>query len=134
VLIGPDGHLRVMDFGVAGGHADQGEPGLYQPPEQFYQNPPDQTADVYAVGGILYQLLSGHAPFRVGTPDLEARIRNGDFAPLATLAPGLPPGLVDVVRGMMATQVPQRLQTAAGARERLLGYASATSGASSSVE
>ena len=61
-----DGHVRVLDFGLSTsekmGSDSVGTP-LYMAPELFEEHDYSQAADLYAVGVILYQLLTGQHPF-----------------------------------------------------------------------
>src|SRR5437016_11696141 len=75
VLIGPEGRLKVTDFGIARSGASQmTEVGSiigtaqYLSPEQARGSPVDQTSDLYSVGVVLYELLTGQVPFTGDTP------------------------------------------------------------------
>jgi serine/threonine-protein kinase len=79
ILLDADGHPRVTDFGLAKrieGGADLTATGQiigtpnYMPPEQAAGKSDEiyRTADVYALGGILYALLTGRPPFQAATP------------------------------------------------------------------
>jgi eukaryotic-like serine/threonine-protein kinase len=70
LLIGPDGRLKLGDFGLArldgaGAGVSHGTPN-YMAPEQMRQRA-DSRSDIYAAGVVLYQLLTGVRPFS-GTP------------------------------------------------------------------
>ena len=76
VLIGQDGTAKVTDFGVARGEllatmtatgAVIGTP-HYMSPEQARGDRADARSDVYALGCVLYQMLTGEVPFRGDTP------------------------------------------------------------------
>jgi serine/threonine protein kinase/tetratricopeptide (TPR) repeat protein len=66
VLVTQNGLLKVLDFGIA---AEVGQEEvtagtlLYMAPEVLAGNPPQRSSDLYAVGVMLYELLSGHHPF-----------------------------------------------------------------------
>jgi serine/threonine protein kinase len=70
LLINDDGRIKISDFGIA--HLDtssltqvgeiMGSPG-YMSPEQFTGDEPDSRTDIYAVGVIAYELLTGRKPF-----------------------------------------------------------------------
>lgn len=69
IMVQPDGRLKLIDFGIAryfkpGQTRDTvplGTPG-YAPPEQHGQGQADPRSDVYALGAVLHQLLTGHDP------------------------------------------------------------------------
>lgn len=75
VMVGPDGQIRLIDFGISrffkpGQTRDTWNMGTagYAPPEQFGQRQTDVRSDVYALGAMAHQLLSGrdpsHKPFQ----------------------------------------------------------------------
>jgi serine/threonine-protein kinase len=75
VLVDADGRLKVTDFGIARAGASQmTEAGSiigtaqYLSPEQAKGAPVDQTSDLYSVGVVLYELLTGVVPFSGDTP------------------------------------------------------------------
>ncbi len=79
IMVGPDGQPRVTDFGLAKLLVEDatltqtgavlGSPG-YMPPEQALGRAAEISvrSDVYALGGILYELITGRPPFRAATP------------------------------------------------------------------
>jgi eukaryotic-like serine/threonine-protein kinase len=97
---------KVIDFGVAKlrDGAELSEEGTligtlgYMAPEQLTdQKELDARADIYALGVILYQALSGRPPHLCNRSELLYRIVSVDPRPLAELCPDLPRGLTQVV-------------------------------------
>ena len=76
VLVAEDGHLKVTDFGIAraGAESDMTEAGSvigtaqYLSPEQARGDEVTAASDCYAVGIVLYEMLTGRVPFDGGPP------------------------------------------------------------------
>ncbi|MCX5745568.1 MAG: serine/threonine-protein kinase, partial [Proteobacteria bacterium] len=85
----------------------------YMPAEQALADAVDERADVYALGAMLYHVLSGAAPY-VGTSAAEILylVANDPAPPLAARAPGVPPDLVAIVEKAMARSADDRYPTA----------------------
>ncbi len=143
ILINEDGRIKVSDFGIARVDANQftevgevvGTP-YYMSPEQVLGGPIDQRADLYAVGIICYQLLTGRRPF-AGTP-MEVMQQVIDFMPVdpSRLNPDLPRDLDRVMRIMLAKRPEDRFQSARELADRLrqtLDVALAPAGAAAST-
>ena len=68
ILIDRDGHLRLVDFGIAksldtvGGDTEQPFSPAYSSPEQALREPVSTATDVFALGLLLYELLTGNLP------------------------------------------------------------------------
>ena len=137
----PGGRVRLLDFGLArsgGGveallpESDAGEPGLtevgamlgtpaYMAPEQLSGGHADARTDLFSLGAVLYQMLTGRLPFRGPTlGELTAEICAGAYQPVAELAPDAPPELVRLIDRLLAADPAARPQTAAGVADELL--------------
>ena len=128
VLMAPDGSAKVADFGIAkavdddetatrqmdlttAGHT----PGTvaYMAPERLAGQPATVQSDIYSVGVVLYESLTGTRPFAAATP--IAIIRAIDQArptPLHECCPGLDPVLVAAVERAMAKKPEDRFASA----------------------
>jgi Tol biopolymer transport system component len=145
-IIISDNHALVLDFGVskavtsAAGESDSaiitslgvaiGTP-AYMAPEQAIADPAvDHRADIYSLGLVAYELLTGKSPFGGMAPQqtLAAQIHNKP-APISELRRELPPGLEAVIMRCLAKNPADRWQTAAELYSALEPYAN-PSGAS----
>jgi WD40 repeat protein len=89
-------------------------------PEQARGEVVDERADVYAIGAVLYELLAGKAPHADETPQAVIdRLLAGPPAPLAEVAPGAPPELVDIVCKAMARNPADRYANGSALAEDL---------------
>lgn len=122
ILIGTDGRAYLTDFGLTKQAA--GEAGLtragtvlgtldYIAPEQLEGRPIDARADVYALGCVFYQALTGRVPFPRDSDAAKMWAHVRQPAPrLAEVAPDLPRELEDVVAKAMAKDPGERYATA----------------------
>lgn len=122
ILINEAGLTKVVDFGIAaaGGNADTrltrtgmvvGTP-TYLAPEQVQGKPIDQRTDIYSMGILMYQMLSGSPPYK--GPDaisLMYQHVQGNATPLHIVNPDIPKTLSAVVHKAMAVDPAKRYQT-----------------------
>jgi serine/threonine-protein kinase len=112
VMLLPGGEPKLFDFGIAKvadapGHwsiAGQlvGTP-LYMSPEQAMGERVDARSDVFALGAVLYFLITGRAPFAAATiPHILLRVLNDDPPPASLLVSGVPEGVEYVLARAMA--------------------------------
>jgi serine/threonine protein kinase len=101
ILVSTDGEVKLVDFGIARATEHTAErPGQvqgklsYMSPEQASGAPIDARADLFSLGVVLYELLTGARPFD-GRSDQDtlSRVKAAAFAPAATLRPDLDPAL-----------------------------------------
>jgi len=133
VLVQLDGRVKVTDFGIAKA-ADQGHEDLtragkvmgtarYLAPEQLEGHPVDERADVYSLGLVLYEMLTGNAPFGADTEIGTAVARLTTTAPrLGEVRAGIPPGLAHVAERALERDPEQRWPNAASMRDALLPF------------
>jgi len=122
VMLGPDGTVVLIDFGLAH-HARY--PDLlaeetrfragsapYVSPEQLLGTREDHRSDLFALGVVLYEGLTGKLPF--GEPDTDVRNRLWfDPEPPSTRVPGVPPWLQEIVLRCLEPRAELRYQSAA---------------------
>jgi len=130
VLINAEGLLKIVDFGVAAAQREGdtqltktgyviGSP-KYMAPEQILGKKVDQRADVYALGVILYEIMTGVPPYARGDHmSVMYQHVQGKARPPREINPGLPPGLPEVIMQAMSVDKDKRYQTMPLLREAL---------------
>lgn len=133
VLVQLDGRIKVTDFGIAKA-ADQTADELtrtgsvvgtarYLAPEQLEGQPVDERADVYSLGLVLFEMLTGRAPFGADTELATAVARLTTPPPrLGDVRPDVAPGLAHVVDRALERNPDQRWPTAASMRDALTPF------------
>ena len=120
ILISRQGEVMLTDFGVAKANEEQRRKSSaakgkfpYMSPEQLRAEPVDGRSDLFSVGVVLFEALSGIRPFEgANDPTTIMRILNGDHADLAEWAPEASPKLCEVIERLIRTDADERLQTA----------------------
>ena len=128
VLLTPAGEVKVMDFGIAAAadetHSTTGR-GLYGTaayvsPERAAGQAATPAADVYSLGAVLYELLTGRPPFLGDSPVLVVRAHLHERPrPVRELAPWVPARLADACEAALAKDPAQRPSSAAALAIRL---------------
>jgi serine/threonine protein kinase len=121
ILVNSNGVVKIIDFGVAKArdrHAEETSSGIlkgkiqYMAPEQAMGQPIDRRADVWAVGAILYRMLSGKPPFE-GENQLATLHLLSSGRPPAELPPSVPKPIAVIVRRALTHDPSGRFATAA---------------------
>ena len=144
ILVTRDDRVKVADFGIAQAlseatHHDQpsrvwGTP-QYFSPEQAQGHPTTPASDVYAIGVVLYEMLTGELPFQADSHTALALKHIQEHPPLASdLNPAVPPQLDQIINKVLAKEPAGRYRTAgqlgrilSAYRERSLADTSAMS-------
>jgi serine/threonine-protein kinase len=128
LVLTPDGEVKVLDFGVARvlGTARQTRAGgivgtvAYMSPEQVQGKDVDGRTDVYAVGIVLYEMLTGRLPFDAADEFTLMRAQVEQIPdPPSRWRPTVPPWLDAAVLKALAKRPEDRFQTAREFREAL---------------
>ncbi|GGM65778.1 protein kinase [Dactylosporangium sucinum] len=138
ILINGEGRVKVCDFGIAR-ITDRAQTALtapatvigtssYMAPEQVRGEPVDARTDLYALGCVLYAMLTGRPPFTADSPVQVAwqQVHQAPV-PVAVRRPGLPPHLGGLVGALLAKRAADRPASAVQVRAALAGGAAAVS-------
>ncbi len=130
VMICSDGTIRIMDFGIArdvasrritrvGNTSTLGTPD-YMAPEQVRGRRTDKRTDIYNLGALLYEMLTGAVPFRDENPwvALNARVTGDPVAP-RKLNPDLSPQAEEIVLRALQREPADRYRSAAAMKAEL---------------
>jgi hypothetical protein len=126
VMVLPDGAVRVMDYGIARAQRFEGITATgaflgtpdYVAPETAEGNVTDARSDLYSLGVIFYEMLTGKKPFVGETPFATLRMHVSEApTPLSVVLPGTPPELEAIVLRLLAKDPADRYPGA----EDLLG-------------
>jgi serine/threonine-protein kinase len=122
IMISFDGHVKVVDFGVAKSHMEFGGTQVgqfkgkvpYMAPEQASGEPVDARTDVFAMGTLLYRLTTGKHPFLGGTESITlANIVTNEPLPPSDVVEAYPPELEAVVLRCLQKKPSERFPTMA---------------------
>ena len=122
ILLTPDGRVRLTDFGIvrladADGLTKSGivlGTADYLSPEQAYGEDLGPPSDLYSLGIVMYEMLTGQPPFTGANPISVAMRHASETVPSPrTLNPEVPPALEQVWRAAVAKEPRKRYRTAA---------------------
>jgi len=137
VLIGDDGEIKLMDFGLAKSQTcveDITKSGAtvgsfrYMAPEQILNKPVDERTDLYAFGILLYQMSTGQLPFDITGSGgefeiMEKQVRQNPVPP-QEINPDIPKSLAEAIMSLLAKEADDRPKDCAAVRKLLESLAS----------
>jgi serine/threonine protein kinase len=131
VLISKQGEIKVVDFGLAKATSqiETTDPGVvkgkmsYLSPEAARGEEVDASADIFAVGILLYEMLTGKRLF-YGETDYQTveLVRNAKIPPIKPQNPQVEPELEDIVRKALAKRKEDRFQSPTDMQDALAQY------------
>jgi len=131
ILCSYDGEVKIIDFGIAkaANRSQHTQAGIlkgkfgYMSPEQVRGLPIDRRSDIFAVGVILYEMLTGEKLF-VGESDFSTleKVRNAEVTPPKRLNPTIPDDLERVVLKALAREAEDRYQWPSDLQEDLMRF------------
>lgn len=131
LIVTPDGRLKVTDFGIARAISQSmpqnvetvwGTPHYFSP-EQAAGEPPTPASDVYSLGVVMYEMLSGRLPFDADNhTDLAMQHLRDEPPPLTMINPAVPIQIEQVINRVMAKEPAARFRTAEQFGRMLMEY------------
>src|SRR3954467_2960893 len=131
VLISYEGEVKIIDFGIAkaANRMHQTQAGIlkgkfaYMSPEQVQGRAIDRRSDIFAVGNILFEMLTGERLF-VGGSDFSVveKVRNAEVPSVREIDPEIPTGLEQILYRWLAREPTERYQWASEMQEDLLRF------------
>ncbi len=133
VMIRPDGYVKILDFGLAKliqpkqalvgfetetANKNETAKGVimgtvnYMSPEQAKGKNIDERTDIFSLGGMIYEMIAGRAPFAGDSmSETFANLINTEPPPLSSFAPNLPNELQQIISKMLCKNREERYQT-----------------------
>ncbi len=138
ILLSWDGDVKVTDFGIAKAadtipHEELDDADLsatratgkiaFMSPEQSRSEVTDARSDLFSLGAVLFEMLTGANPFKAPTvSETVRRIQAGEYPPIALSRTDVPSDLVRIVDQLLAARPDDRQATAHDVAEQLIAY------------
>lgn len=140
ILLSWEGEVKVTDFGIAkakdqldeegdNGEHEQTRAGhikgklAYMSPEQSKAQELDGRSDLFSLGIVLYEMITGDNPFKAPTSfETLRRLQSAEYPPLDLTRPDAPKELIEITNKLLSKAVEDRFVDAGRLHEQLLGY------------
>jgi len=121
-----DGTVKVADFGIAALENEMQDSNQaigsihYIAPEQARGENPDARSDIYSLGIVMYEMLTGQKPYTGETiNEIAIKHMSSDYVPIEELTEDVPAELISIVNKAMSYEMDDRFQSAAELLEAL---------------
>ncbi|MGM0595531.1 MAG: protein kinase domain-containing protein [Myxococcota bacterium] len=128
ILVSYNGEVKIIDFGIAKARNRSSHTAAgvlkgkfgYMSPEQVRGLPLDHRSDIFAIGTLLYEMLTSR-PLFVGKSDLDVleKVRNVEVPPPQKINPRIPDKLVEIINRALTKDVEERYQWASDLQDDL---------------
>ncbi len=127
VFVTYDGKIKIIDFGIAKAelYDNRTSSGVikgkisYMSPEQLGEQELDLRSDVFSIGILLYEMLSGRRMFKGDTASLIRKCMQVEYERIETVKPGLFPEVYEIVNKALQKDRTKRYQSCAEMREAI---------------
>ena len=119
IFISYEGDVKIIDFGIAKASSQnqatqfgliKGKVG-YMSPEQADGSDLDIRSDIFAIGSVLYEMVTGEKLYQGDTMEVLAKARKVEFEPPENLVAKLPPVISKIIHQALAKNLEERYQT-----------------------
>lgn len=119
IFITYGGKVKVIDFGVARNELQDNKTQVgvvkgkisYMSPEQLGGGKIDSRSDIFSIGILLYEMLSGKKLYTGQTSELIPKVIKAEYIPLEELVPGLPTSIYKIVEKSLSLNIADRYQS-----------------------